>query len=129
MSNIESFREKLQTLITKFDKDKNHYLSKGYPEAQVRIDFFNPFFKALGWDIENKAQKPPHERDVIVGLSPETTGRPDYNFRINSSLSLTGCLNSTKSGIEKSKGSALDIGQILSRGDFREDNAANLFML
>ncbi|MBM4141596.1 MAG: hypothetical protein FJ242_08995, partial [Nitrospira sp.] len=60
-----------------------HYLSKGYPEAQVRVDFINPLFKALGWDIENKAQKPPHERDVIVELSPETTGRPDYNFRIN----------------------------------------------
>jgi type I restriction-modification system DNA methylase subunit len=83
MPYIDSFREKLQTLITKFEKDKPHYLSKGYPEAQVRIDFLNPFFKALGWDIENKAQKPPHERDVIVELSPETTKRPDYNFRIN----------------------------------------------
>lgn len=83
MSDAESFREKLQTLVTKFEKDKPHYLSKGYPEAQVRIDFLNPFFKALGWDIENKAQKPPHERDVIVELSPETTRRPDYNFRIN----------------------------------------------
>ena len=83
MSDINSFREKLLTLIVKFEKDKNHYLSKDYPEAQVRIDFLNPFFKALGWDIENKAQKPPHERDVIVELSPETTGRPDYNFRIN----------------------------------------------
>jgi len=83
MADIHLFREKLQSLISKFEKDKTHYLSKGYPEAQVRIDFLNPFFKALGWDIENKAQKPPHERDVIVELSPETTGRPDYNFRIN----------------------------------------------
>jgi len=83
MSDIDSFREKLQSLITKFEKNKTHYLSKGYPEAQVRVDFINPLFKALGWDIENKAQKPPHERDVIVELSPETTGRPDYNFRIN----------------------------------------------
>jgi type I restriction-modification system DNA methylase subunit len=83
MSDIDSFREKLQLLISKFEKDKPHYLSKGYPEAQVRIDFINPFFKALGWDIENKAQKPPQERDVIVELSPETTKRPDYNFRIN----------------------------------------------
>ena len=83
MADIDSFREKLQTLMTKFEKDKTHYPSKGYPEAQVRIDFLNPFFKALGWDIGNKAQKPPHERDVIVELSPETTGRPDYNFRIN----------------------------------------------
>jgi type I restriction-modification system DNA methylase subunit len=83
MADIMSFKEKLQTLVTKFEKDKTHYGSKGYPEAQVRIDFLNPFFKALGWDIENKAQQPPHARDVIVELSPETTGRPDYNFRIN----------------------------------------------
>jgi hypothetical protein len=52
MSDIDSLREKLQTLFTKFEKDKPHYLSKGYPEAQARIDFLNPFFKALGWDIE-----------------------------------------------------------------------------
>ncbi|MFZ3137217.1 MAG: TaqI-like C-terminal specificity domain-containing protein [Thermodesulfovibrionales bacterium] len=83
MPEIDSFREKLQTLIEKFEKDKSHYLSKGYPEAQARIDFINPFFKALGWDIENKAQKPPHERDVLVELSPEITRRPDYNFRIH----------------------------------------------
>lgn len=83
MINITSFKEKLQTLVSKFEKDKTHYLSKGYLEAQVRIDFINPFFDALGWDIENEAQKPPHERDVIVELSPELTSRPDYNFRIN----------------------------------------------
>ncbi len=37
MSDIDSFKEKLQSLISKFEKDKTHYLSKGYPEAQVRI--------------------------------------------------------------------------------------------
>ena len=85
MSGIDAFREKLQVLVSKFEKDKHHYISKGYPEAQVRIDFLNPLFEALGWDIENKAQKPPHERDVIVELSPETSGRPDYNFRVGGS--------------------------------------------
>ncbi|MDA8106485.1 MAG: Eco57I restriction-modification methylase domain-containing protein [Nitrospiraceae bacterium] len=83
MADISSFKDRLQTLVAKFEKDKHHYLSKGYPEAQVRIDFLNPFFESLGWDIENREQKPPHERDVIVELSPETSGRPDYNFRIN----------------------------------------------
>ncbi len=83
MADIHTFREALRSLATKFDKDKNHYLQKGYPEAQVRIDFLNPLFEALGWDIENKAQKPPHERDVIVELHAETSKRPDYNFRIN----------------------------------------------
>ena len=85
MADPSSFREALRELVRKFEKDKNHYLQKGYPEAQVRIDFLNPFFDALGWDIENKAHKPPHDRDVIVELSPETSLRPDYNFRVNGS--------------------------------------------
>ncbi|MEK6693550.1 MAG: hypothetical protein AABY44_09020 [Nitrospirota bacterium] len=55
MQDIKYFRERLYSLIEKFDKNKPHYLSKGYLEAQLRIDFINPFFKALGWDIENKA--------------------------------------------------------------------------
>lgn len=83
VADIASFGKDVQSLIRKFEQDKNHYLQKGYPEAQVRIDFLNPFFAALGWDSENKALKPPHERDVIVELSPETSLRPDYNFRIN----------------------------------------------
>jgi len=29
MPDIDSFREKLQSLIAKFEKDKPHYLSKG----------------------------------------------------------------------------------------------------
>ena len=82
MTDIDSFKITLLNLVAKFEKDREHYLSKGYPEAQVRIDFLNPLFDALGWDIENKAHKPPHERDVIVELSPDATGRPDYNFRV-----------------------------------------------
>ncbi len=83
MSDLQSFRKDVEALVAKFEQDKHHYLAKGYPEAQVRIDFLNPFFAALGWDIENKDHKPPHDRDVIVEVSPETSLRPDYNFRIN----------------------------------------------
>ncbi|RJQ15281.1 MAG: hypothetical protein C4560_10545 [Nitrospiraceae bacterium] len=79
MSDINSFAEKIGALISKFDKDKNHYLSKGYPEAQVRIDFLNPFFKALGWDIENKAQKPPHEREARTHISRFTRMRSPWS--------------------------------------------------
>jgi len=78
----EPFKEKLLSLISKFDKDKHHYLSKSYLEAQVRQDFIDPFFEALGWDIENKKGLSPFEREVILEKG-ETTGRPDYNFRID----------------------------------------------
>jgi len=77
----ETLKEKLSSLVQKFEKDKQHYLSKDYIEAQVRQDFIDPFFEALGWDIENKKGLSPFEREVIVEKG-ETTGRPDYNFRI-----------------------------------------------
>ncbi len=89
MTELNTFRENLRSLVSKFEQDKNYYLQKGYPEAQVRIDFLNPFFEALGWDIENKAHKPPHERDVVIEILPThekritSNLRPDYSFRIN----------------------------------------------
>ena len=64
MADLQSFKNDVQSLVRKFEQDKNYYLQKGYPEAQVRIDFLNPLFEALGWDIENKAHKPPHEWDI-----------------------------------------------------------------
>ncbi len=77
----ESLSASLQRLVNKFEADKAHYLSKAYSEAQARIDFITPLFKALGWDVDNEAGLLHHERDVIVERG-ETEGRPDYNFRI-----------------------------------------------
>jgi hypothetical protein len=80
----ETFAASLEKLIHKFEADKSHYLSKNYLEAQARVDFISPFFKALGWDMENEAGLAHLERDVIVERGEsDTTGRPDYNFRIN----------------------------------------------
>lgn len=78
----EVFKEKLISLIHKFEKDKHHYLSKGYLEAEVRQDFLDPLFEVLGWDIGNKKKLSPFDREVVVEKG-ETTGRPDYNFRID----------------------------------------------
>ncbi len=49
----ESFGRGLQGLVRKFEADRDHYLSRTYPEAQARVDFITPFFKALGWDVDN----------------------------------------------------------------------------
>jgi len=78
-----AFSAKLEKLIAKFEADKGHYLSKDYSEAQARIDFITPFFKALGWDVENEAGLPHHQREVVVEKGEaETEGRPDYSFRL-----------------------------------------------
>jgi type I restriction-modification system DNA methylase subunit len=80
-ASADTFSQSLNKLIKKFETDKAHYLSKDYSEAQARIDFITPFFKALGWDVENEAGLAHQEREVIVERG-ETEGRPDYNFRL-----------------------------------------------
>jgi type I restriction-modification system DNA methylase subunit len=82
-ASLQSFTENLRKLISKFEVDKDHYLSKAYPEAQARVDFISPLFKALGWDVENEAGLPHLEREVVVERGEsDTTGRPDYSFRV-----------------------------------------------
>jgi len=79
----ESFAESLKKLAAKFDADKPYHVSKEYSEAQARVDFITPFFKAQGWDVENEARLPHHQREVIVEKGEsDMTGRPDYSFRI-----------------------------------------------
>jgi hypothetical protein len=55
-ASLASFRDTVEKLIRRFDSDRIHYLSKNYSEVQARVDFVTPFFKALGWDVENWRQ-------------------------------------------------------------------------
>ena len=71
---------RLKSLVRKFEANKYHYLSKKYLEEEVKIDFINPMFETLGWDIRNTKGLSPYEREVVVEKG-ETLGRPDYNFR------------------------------------------------
>jgi len=65
-ASIDTFRSELKKLIRKFEADQQFYLSKDYLEAQARVDFVTPLFKALGWDVENEAGLAHHQREVIV---------------------------------------------------------------
>ena len=81
-ASLASFRSTIERLILRFESDRTHYLSKNYSEAQARVDFITPFFKALGWDVENEEGLPHHTREVIVERGEQDTpGRPDYSFR------------------------------------------------
>jgi hypothetical protein len=81
--SLETFTANLQSLIRKFDSDRDYYLSKAYSEAEARVDFITPFFRGLGWDVENEAGLPHHAREVLVEKTEqEIQGKPDYSFRI-----------------------------------------------
>ena len=80
-ASLASFKASLERLVRRFEADKLHYLSKSYSEAQARVDFISPFFKALGWDMENEDGLPHYTREVVVEAAEDSGGRPDYGFR------------------------------------------------
>lgn len=77
--------EKIFELVERFDLHKETYLSGNYKEAQLRKEFIDPFFKELGWDMDNERGYAEAYKDVIhedsikIGNNPEA---PDYCFRI-----------------------------------------------
>jgi type I restriction-modification system DNA methylase subunit len=72
-------------LVERFERQLDAYKSGQYNETQLRREFLDPFFKALGWDIDNEQGHAEPYKDVIhedaikVG---EATKAPDYCFRI-----------------------------------------------
>ncbi|MEZ5329098.1 MAG: hypothetical protein R3F19_28970, partial [Verrucomicrobiales bacterium] len=44
----------VKKLVDTFGKHLTHYKSKGYNETEIRREFLDPFWKALGWDIDNE---------------------------------------------------------------------------
>ncbi len=82
MIDREQIHKRIENLVLKFETNKYHYLSRDYGEEQVKIEFINPLFEALGWDIRNTQGLSHYEKDVIFEKG-ETKGYPDYNFRID----------------------------------------------
>ncbi len=72
-------------LVERFDRNRDAYHAGQYNEAQLRREFLDPLFEALGWDVTNKqgyaeAYKDViHEDAIVVGGA---TKAPDYCFRI-----------------------------------------------
>ena len=52
----------LLRLIDRFDQDRKVFLSGDYKEEQLRAEFLNPFFTALGWDMDYKQEEKPEVR-------------------------------------------------------------------
>ena len=75
----------IQDLVEKFNHNIEEYRHPKYGEAQLRVEFVNPFFEAFGWDVHNKAGYSMAYRDVVhedeLRVGP-TTKAPDYAFRV-----------------------------------------------
>ncbi len=85
MINKETAYKKISELVERFEEQYTSYKNADYNETLTRRDFIDPFFKALGWDIDNEQgyseayREVIHEDKVKIGSA---TKAPDYSFRI-----------------------------------------------
>jgi len=72
-------------LCEAFARNVDAYKSGRYNETQVRVEYIDPLFMALGWDVHNTQGYAEAYKDVVhedalkIGA---TTKAPDYCFRV-----------------------------------------------
>ncbi|MCE9555681.1 MAG: Eco57I restriction-modification methylase domain-containing protein [Planctomycetes bacterium] len=61
-----------------------------YKESQVRLHYIDPFWRLLGWDVDNRQQQAPQDTEVLIEPSMDSveddglrSREPDYLFRPN----------------------------------------------
>jgi predicted type IV restriction endonuclease len=75
----------VEGLVERFARNLDVYKRADYKETQVRIEFIDPFFEALGWDVRNVQGYAEQYKDVIHEDAIKVSGAtraPDYCFRI-----------------------------------------------
>ena len=75
---------KILELIARFHQHSDDYRSGTYNETQLRREFLDPFFTALGWDMDNRTGAGQAMREVVHEYSMKIDGQskaPDYCFR------------------------------------------------
>lgn len=72
-------------LVDRFREQFDSYKKTDYNETLTRRDFIDPFFKGLGWDVDNSNGHAEAYREVIHEDKVKVAGAikaPDYSFRL-----------------------------------------------
>jgi hypothetical protein len=83
---IMTIPKEIADLVQAFEYHRPAYLrgQEHYNEAQLRIQFVDPFFRALGWDIGNTQKSALKYLEVVVNDPINVHGKTlylDYSFR------------------------------------------------
>ena len=84
-ASLASAKTAVAELVKRFERNLDQYRRSGYNETQARVDYIDPFFEALGWDVHNRAGYSEAYRDVVHEESLRLAAgieAPDYAFRI-----------------------------------------------
>ena len=101
MSSFETAFKIVKELSGTFKENERKYLSSAYQEAEVRKDFIDKFFIALGWDVNHDFQRNPYEQEVKVEKGMNI-GKAQKRTDVNQMLSSKKQLSISKTENEKS---------------------------
>lgn len=85
MVSKEETLARVADLVERYSLQIDSYKRNDSNEAQTRLDYINPFFKALGWDIDNSQGSAEAYREVIHEdklKRGRATKASDYSFRL-----------------------------------------------
>ncbi|MCL4706724.1 Eco57I restriction-modification methylase domain-containing protein, partial [bacterium] len=85
MVSASAVPDTILDLLARFERNRETYQANTYNETQLRREFIDPFFAALGWDVDNKQGFAEAYKDVIHEDAIKIGGftkAPDYCFRI-----------------------------------------------
>ena len=71
-------KEEVKKLVDKYNRIVESGSIKRYKEEDTKVEFIEPLFEALGWDVRNTEND-----DEVVREEKISKGRVDYSFRIN----------------------------------------------
>ncbi|MCP4426402.1 MAG: restriction endonuclease subunit M, partial [Chloroflexi bacterium] len=77
--------QKIYDLVAQFERNRDDYRATSYNETETRREFIDPFFKAMGWDVDNEQGYAEAYKDVVHETAVKVQGKtkaPDYAFRI-----------------------------------------------
>jgi type I restriction-modification system DNA methylase subunit len=75
----------VKRLVERFNQQSDTVTSASYNETNLRVDYINPFMRALGWDVDNSKGYAEQYREVVHEDRVKVAGQtkaPDYSFRI-----------------------------------------------
>lgn len=85
MSTTPAAPDAVKKLVDRFEAQKDLITRPDYNETQLRIDYINPLFAALGWNMDNSQGYAEQFREVVHEDRVKVAGQtkaPDYSFRI-----------------------------------------------
>lgn len=80
-------KEEVGKLVEKFSREESRFRRSDYNETQVRREFIDPLFGALGWDVgDSRVVKHEDVTTVRETDGNRTKKHPDYGFYLNGTL-------------------------------------------